>query len=234
MSTQRKPQFDDEQISESAVRDYLAGHLDFFERHASLLDALSLPHASGEAVSLVERQVSVLRQKELKLERQLKELIEVARSNDVIASKIHAMTLQLLATPDLKGTVGAVEEAVRSGFSADQAVLVLFGDPAAFEDVDASRFFLAIERDDAALKPFGTFLAGNGPRCGQARDTQLDFLFRGDAEEIGSVALVPLGSKAQIGFLAIGSADADRFHPGMSIDFLARVGDIVAAALRRY
>ena len=48
------------------------------------------------------------------------------------------------------------------------------------------------------------------------------------------MALVPLGKKTQIGFLAIGSADADRFHPGMSIDFLARIGDVVAGALKRY
>ncbi|MDH3751401.1 MAG: DUF484 family protein, partial [Gammaproteobacteria bacterium] len=70
--------------------------------------------------------------------------------------------------------------------------------------------------------------------CGQVRDSQRAFLFHEDAEEIGSVALVPLGDKAQIGFLAIGSADADRFHPGMSIDYLARVGDLVAGALKRY
>lgn len=234
MSTQRKPHYDDETLTESAVHDYLAGHPDFFERHGALLDSLSLPHASGDAVSLVERQVSVLRQKELKLERQLKELIEVARSNDVIAAKIHALTLQLMASSDLKATVSSIEEAVRSGFNADQAVLVVFGDPSAFKDIDAGRFFRAIEREDAAMKPFGTFLGGSGPRCGQARDAQLEYLFRDDAQEIGSVALVPLGSKSQIGFLAIGSIESDRFHPGMSIDFLARVGEIVAAALRRF
>ena len=66
------------------------------------------------------------------------------------------------------------------------------------------------------------------------RDSQRDFLFQGDAEEVGSVALVPLGDKAEIGFLAIGSADADRFHPGMSIDYLARVGELIAGALKRF
>ena len=116
-------------------------------------------------------------------------------------------------------------------------VLVLFHDPEAFSDIDAGRFFMAIRRDDASLKPFATFLGGNGPRCGQARDSQMEFLFRDDAQEIGSVALVPLGNKAEIGFLAIGSNDADRFHPDMSIlsiDFLARIGDLVAVALKRF
>ncbi len=234
MSTQRKPEFAEDQLSEDAICDYLEAHPDFFEQHRSLLNTMQLPHASGGTVSLVERQISLLRQKDLKLERQLRELIQVARDNDVLVAKIHQFSLQLLTKSDLKTTIMAVEEAVRSGFGADQAVLVLFCDPDAFTDIDAGRFFLAIRRDDASLKPFATFLGGNGPRCGQARDTQMDFLFRDDAQEIGSVALVPLGNKAEIGFLAIGSGDANRFHPDMSIDFLARVGDLVAVALKRF
>lgn len=234
MSTQRKPEYVDDGLSEDAVRDYLEAHPDFFERHKSLLGAIELPHASGGTVSLVERQVSMLRQKDLKLERQLKELIQVARDNDVIATKIHQLSLQLLSKSDLASTVVSIEEATRSGFGADQAVLVMFGDPDNFGDVGAGRFFRPIRRDDAALKPFGTFLNGNGPRCGQARDSQMDFLFQDDAAEIGSVAMMPLGTKAEFGFLAIGSSDADRFHPGMSLDFLARLGDLVAAAIKRF
>jgi uncharacterized protein YigA (DUF484 family) len=234
MSTQRKPEFVEEEVSEEAVRRYLEQHPDFFERNSTLLDQLELPHAAGGAVSLVERQVSRLRQKELKMQRQLNELVDVARDNDRLSSKIHEMTLQLLAANDLQATISVLEEAMRSGFGADQAVLVHFGDPTMFEDISAGRFFRVVARKDDALKPFETFLEGSGPRCGQARDSQRNYLFHDDADEIGSVALVPIGDKAQIGFLAIGSADADRFHPGMSIDFLARVGDLVAGALKRY
>ena len=36
-----------------------------------------------------------------------------------------------------------------------------------------------------------------------------------------------------IGLLAIGSADAERFHPGMSTEFLSRIADLVAFALTR-
>ena len=234
MSTQRKPEFIEEETSEQAVKDYLEAHPDFFERHSALLGQLELPHGAGGAVSLVERQVSMLRQKELKLQRQLKELIEVARANDILSAKIHELTLQLFAGRDLHVCISSVEEAMRSGFGADQAILVLFGDPTMFDDIDIGRFFRVIERGDGSLSPFDTFLSGSGPRCGQVRDAQREFLFHDDAEEVGSVALVPLGDKAEIGFLAIGSADADRFHPGMSIDYLARVGDLVAGALKRY
>ena len=234
MSTQAEVDYVDEELSEQAIHDYLATHPDFFENHGSLLSSLHLPHATGGAVSLVERQVSVLRQKDIKLEKQLKELIEVARANELLAAKIHELTLQLLATTDLKMTIIALEEAMRSGFGADQAVLVIFGDPDAFDDIDIGRFFHVVERKSEALNPFKTFLDGKSARCGQIRDAQRDFLFQHDADEIGSAALVALNDGNEIGFLAIGSTDANRFHPGMSIDFLTRLGDLVAGALKRY
>ena len=234
MSTQAKPEFVEEELSEQAVHDFLAAHPDFFERHSTLLSSLNLPHASGGAISLVERQVSVLRQKELKLERKLRELIEVARQNDVLSAKIHELTLHLLSANDLPGTIAAIEEALRSGFKADQAILVLFGEEHAFDDIDAGRFFRVIDRSDDALKPFSTFLDGTSARCGRMRDSQRDFLFHQDADEIGSAALVPLGPGSEIGFLAVGSKDSDRFHPGMSIDFLTRLGDLIAGSLKRF
>ena len=234
MSTQPEPEFVEEPLSEQAVHDYLEANPDFFEHHSALLSRLELPHGAGGAVSLVERQVAMLRQKELKLQRQLKELIDVARDNDLLDAKNHELCLQLLAASDLQGCVSAVEEAMRAGFGADHSILVLFADPDLFDDIVGGRFFRVIKRDDKALGPFDTFLGGKGPRCGQVRDTQREFLFQDAADEIGSVALVPLGTKSELGFMAIGSHDADRFHPGMSIDFLARVGDLVAGALKRH
>ena len=234
MSTQAKPEYVEEEPTEEAICAYLTAHPDFFFFFSNTLGKLRIPHETGGTVSLVERQVSMLRQKELKLERQLRELIQVARDNDLLAAKIHRLAVHMLAADNLNATVRAVEEAMRAGFGADQAVLVLFGNPDNFDDVDAGRFFRPIERDDEALRPFATFLKGSGPRCGQVRDSQRTFLFRTAADDIGSVALVPLGNKADIGFLAIGSIDAKRFHPGMSIDFLTRLGDLISGALNRY
>jgi uncharacterized protein YigA (DUF484 family) len=234
MSTQRKTEFVDADLSESAIHDYLSEHPDFFERHGALLGSLRLPHVAGGAVSLVERQVSVLRQKDLKLERQLKELLEVARANDSLAEKIHGLTLSLIAANDLSTTLTIIEETLRTGFDASQSILVLFGNPELFKGINAGRFFLPIERSDDRVKAFNTFLNGSGPRCGQVRDAQRDFLFGKETDEIGSAALIPLGEKSAMGFLAIGSGDADRFHPGMSIDFLTRLGELVAETLKRY
>ncbi len=234
MSTQRKPEFIDEDLTEDAVHNYLEANPEFFERHGDLLGSLRLPHGSEAAVSLVERQVSILRQKDLKLEQKLKDLIKVARANELLGAKMHQLTLHLLAAKSISETLEAIEAALRTGFNADLSVLVLFGDPAEFEDVKVGRFFKPVERESESLKAFSTFLKSNNPRCGQVRDSQRDFLFGKETDEVGSAALVPLGKKSEIGFLAIGSADANRFHPGMSMDFLSRLGDLVAEALQRY
>jgi uncharacterized protein len=237
MSTQRKPEFIDtgpQAPSESAVHDYLRRNPDFFERHAALLGSLRLPHTTGGAVSLVERQVSVLRQKDLKLERKLKELLEVARANDALAAKIHRLALDLLAAGSLPRTLGAIEAALRTAFDADQSILIYFRDAQGRDPADGGRFCRAMDREDSALRAFATFLGSSTPRCGQVRDAQRDFLFGPETDEVGSAALVPLGKQCEVGFLAIGSADSRRFHPGMSFDFLGRLGELVAEALRRF
>ena len=234
MSTQRKPEFIESGLSEAAVHEYLRRNPDFFERHGGLLGALRLPHVTGGTVSLVERQVSVLRQKDLKLERQLKELLEAGRANDVLAAKIHKLSLALLAAQSFGATLATVEAALRTAFDADQSVLAWFGDERPGEDAAMSRFFRPVERSDPGLQPFTTFLESSRPRCGQVRDAQKRFLFGPAADEVGSVALVPLGTNCSAGFLAIGSHDARRFHPAMSFDFLARIGELVAVALARF
>lgn len=231
MSTLKQQHVADTTLTEDNVADYLQRHPDFFERQSALLHSLRLPHdAGGPAVSLVERQVLVLRQKNLKLERKLKDLLDVARSNDALATRIHTLAMLMLAAPDQAGVVQVLEEQLRISFSADQSVLVVFEDPAG--GPATGRFLRVVDRNDPAIASFRTFLQSNAPRCGQVRDAQRDFLFGTGNIEIGSVALVPLGQKSELGFLAVGSRNSDHFHPGMSIDFLARLGELVSCALR--
>jgi len=73
-------------LNDSNVADYLQNFPDFFERNSQLLTKLRLPHVRDVAatVSLVERQVEVLRERNQSLERKLKELVDVARANDVL------------------------------------------------------------------------------------------------------------------------------------------------------
>ena len=222
-----------QQTDEDAISSYLESHPDFFERHSTLLAQLTLPHSTGgAAVSLVERQVSVLRQRNDKLEGQLRDLVEVARGNDELADKIHALALLLMRAGNRSQVVEMLEEQLRMEFSADRSVLVLFGDSGDGVEVPG-QFLRLADQADEALGPFKSFLDGDAVRCGTVRDAQRDYLFGTDNFEIGSIALIPLGKQSCQGFLAIGSRSADHFNPGVSSDFLSRLGELAAAALAR-
>lgn len=223
---------EDTLLADEEVVRFLQQDSEFFLRHPDLLAGLQLPHESGDgAVSLVERQLSVLRDKNRGLEIKLKELISVARSNHELSDKVHSLALKLIRASDTNTVIESVEQTLREEFGASDTVVVLFHNPSDIVQIADTRFLRRVEKQDPGLKPFGTFIEQGRPRCGRARDAQLEFLFPDHALEIGSIALIPLGEKAGIGMLAIGSQDADRFHPGMSTDFLERIGDLVGNAL---
>lgn len=225
-----------EPITDDAVAQHLQMYPDFFERNSGLLAKLRLPHMRNaeQTVSLVERQVDILRERNQGLERKLKELVDVARSNEVLTDKIHRFARRLIRTTTLAGTVGAIEAALREDFEAMHSVLVLFMPDAQELQMLEGRFLRVIRRDAPQMKTFDTFLGAAKPRCGQIRDAQRDWLFGEGNNEIGSAALAPLGEDTQAGFIAIGSSDSERFHPGMSTDFLARIGEHAREAFDRF
>ena len=129
-------------INDNSVAEYLQTYPDFFERNSSLLAKLRLPHLrdAGATVSLVERQVEVLRERNQALERKLKELVDVARANDALADRIHRLSQRLIRAHTLPETIDAVETSLREDFDARNSVLVLFLDAARPLEVPPSRF----------------------------------------------------------------------------------------------
>jgi uncharacterized protein YigA (DUF484 family) len=235
MTTSQARGIKQEALNDSSVADYLQTYPDFFERNSSLLTKLRLPHLRdvGATVSLVERQVEVLRERNQSLERKLKELVDVARANDALADRIHRLSQRLIRAHTLPETIAAIETSLREDFDAMHSVLVLFIEPARSLASESSRFLRAADPADADIKTFESLLQSGKPRCGQIRDVQRDYLFGKDSIEIGSVALTPLGPKGELGILAIGASDAERFHPAMSTEFLSRIGELVTYALMR-
>lgn len=218
--------------SEEAVADYLQNHPDFFERNANVLARLRVPHERGvSTVSLVERQVLVLRDKNQKLEAKVREFVDVARANDALSDKIHHLARRLIRARGATQLIDTLEASLREDFGASQWLLVLNRTDVPELNGLTSRHIRVVDRSNAELKMFETFFESARPRCGQIRDSQRDYLFGEGTVAIGSAALVPLGPNSSYGLLAIGSPDVDRFHPTMSTDFLARIGDLVSEAV---
>jgi uncharacterized protein YigA (DUF484 family) len=231
MSQAKRQVVAEETLSETDVANFLGRHPDFFERHLTLLRRMHIPHPSGSAtVSLVERQVAVLRQRNDELERRLTELIDVAKANNRIVDNIHELAVAFVRLPGLDARLEQLEIALREKFGAERAVLVLFGNPAE-PRIARPGFVKTVDREDPALKTFATFLRSARARCGALRDMQKDFVFEREADSIASAAMVPIGEHARLGFLTVGSHDPNQFHPGQRVDFLARLGELVTLIL---
>ena len=234
MSTQTARGLAAGQTDEERIERYLNLNPDFFERHQALLARMRLPHMrTGSTVSLVERQVEVLREQKTDADRRLAEFVSVARANDQLADRIHRFTRRLLRAPDTQTALTTLEASLREDFDAFHSVLVLTSPTSSLANVEFEPFLRKLPADDANIRSFEALLATGKPRCGQVRDSQRDFLFGPESPSIGSVALVPLGEGGTVGLLALGSAERERFHPGMSTEFLKRMGELITDALSR-
>ena len=238
MSTQTARGLAAGQTDEERIERYLSLNPDFFERHQPLLSRMRLPHMrTGSTVSLVERQVEVLREQKTDSDRRLNEFIAVARANDHLADRIHRFTRRLLRATNAISVLASLEASLREDFDAFHSVLLLTTPGEALSKASVEPFLRIVAADDAHMRSFDALLATGKPRCGQVRDTQRDYLFGPEASSIGSVALVPLshnnGENGSLGLLALGSAERERFHPGMSTEFLKRMGELIADALSR-
>src|ERR1700733_11464502 len=116
---------------EESIASYLQRNPEFFERHQGVLARLKLPHArGGSTISLVERQIEVLRDKQAALEGKLAELVRVARANDAIAERLHRFTRRLLRAVPRQEAIARIEAGLREDFAAFHAALVLVrGEP---------------------------------------------------------------------------------------------------------
>jgi len=206
----------------------LRENADILSRHPELLLELEVPHQSGAAISLIERQVSVLRQQAQTQENRLCELMDVARDNERLAAIRHRLAVNLFAAEDLNDVVSLVLDALSNELSADYAVIKLFSDDDKCIEQSVGLF---VDASDEALKDFKTMLDHKNTVCGKASTDQKAFLFGESAGDINSAAIVPLVSGANLGLMGLGAKDADRFKSSMGTDFLCQIGELISASL---
>lgn len=213
---------------DESIAAYLRENPDFFDRHPHLLESLIIPHSCGGAVSLVEYQVSVLRDQVHEMRRRIQSLASNARDNEALSQRLHQLTLTLVECVRLDEVLTNLYQAMGDDFKADFAAIRLFADPASKGDQGLGEF---VGADSGAIEMFSQVLASSKPMCGHIKEDQLAFLFPEHAGEVASGALLPLGHQARFGVLAIGSRDAQRFHPGMGTIFLRQLGEVVSRIL---
>jgi uncharacterized protein YigA (DUF484 family) len=230
-TTSQQTRSDTPALEEKAVADYLRDNPEFFQNNPSLLAGLQIPHTCGGAVSLVEHQVRVLRDQNRQLKRKLMDLVHVARDNNRLNERMHQLTLGLVSSSSLEALLDTLREHLQGEFSADTVTVRLAGIPEARARECAVDQFSS---DDPQLEHFESFYKTCRPQCGRFKPEQLEYVFGDQAQAVESAALIPLGKKGQIGLLAIGSQESNRFHPGMGTLFLSHLGELLELLLVQY
>ncbi|THB71207.1 MAG: DUF484 family protein [Gammaproteobacteria bacterium] len=218
-------------LKEQDVVDYLKNNPNFFSDHEDLIADLEIPHSCGGAISLIERQIEVLKEKNRAYRQKLKEIVEIARENDTLNDKLHRLTLELIAATDLDDVLLAVQDVLRNEFGADLVSIRLF---AKDSEEDTEIHPELVPSSDPGLKAFESLFNSRRPICGRLKKEQLTYLFRDNAARIGSAALIPLESERRYGLISIGSFDATKYMPNMGTIFLRHMSSTVSQALKPF
>ena len=217
------------EMSEDEVVTYLEQHPDLLLKHEYLLEKMQVPHATGSGmVSLIERQVELLREKNSQQEERLLALINNARANEALSDKLHRYSLQLSATRGTEELLQSAIENLQQQFEID-AVSVHIKPEYQTDDLKASSL-----SEKTYLAVMDT-LGGDSCSCHNGLDDELlNSLFADKAPSIKSCALVALDAPHRIGLIALGSSEQDRFSPQMGTLILSRLGEQLTATLQRH
>jgi len=218
-----------ENISEEDITQYLSSRPDFFLGRSDLLMQLNLPHNSGQATSLVERQVSLLRERNIEMRSRLARLLDIAKDNDKLLDKTQRLVLTLLDAQTLDDLGVAINEGLLYEFNADACCVLLFDDE---QNYPASNIrTLSIQ---GANEEIGSLLKLGKPLCGALRESELSYLFSESSQPVKSAAVLPLGKDKPKGLLAVGSFDANHFESGMGTMFLTFLGEVLLRLLPNF
>ncbi|KQQ53745.1 hypothetical protein ASF84_18225 [Pseudomonas sp. Leaf127] len=208
-----------------AVIAYLLRHPEFFAEHDELLVSMRIPHQRGDSVSLVERQLKLLRERNIEMRHRLSQLMDVARDNDRLFEKTRRLNLALMDAGSLDELVITVEDSLRHDFQVPFVSLVLFGD----NNMPVGRWTSSSEAQVAIGG-----LMGEKAVCGALREHELAFLFGAEqGRQVGSTALVTLNHQGLLGVLAIGSRDPKHYKSSVGTLFLSYIADVLSRLLPR-
>lgn len=213
-------------LTSEQVENYLLLHPEFFNEHLHLLEKMIIPHPSGNAISLISKQLEIFRSKHHELENQLTALIEIARDNDTSFNRMHKLTLALLEASSPEEVVAKLNQILSEYFLTDFVAIRIIK-----QSTDSNPGNLFVEPGCESLEPFAKELSSKEPKCGRPTLAQAKVLFGESALDVKSSAIIPLNLADENGLLAIGSKQEGRFHYSMGNLFLIQMGEIVSARL---
>ena len=204
------------------VRDYLTEHPNFFEENPDTLEAINVSHDSGKAISLVERQITIMRDKNKAQSAQVEQLIETAKNNDQLLAKTNQLVLKLIQAEDLNSLIEALDTSLKNDFNTEFYSLTLID-----KGFYASKTLANLVSEEDANSKISSLLSAQKAVSGVLREEQINFLFEQSANSVASVIALPLNSSEPLGILALGSSDADFYTHDIGTVFIDYIGALL-------
>jgi uncharacterized protein len=217
-------------IQESDVIAYLKKDPGILERHPDVLSTLTFSHETGVAISLVERQLKVLRDENKGLKNKLAELVHIARENEELSQRFHRLSLELMSSHNLHDIIAMIRDQIQTFFYTDY-VNFFFSDKLADQLKGLENHVLDPEHEHAAQ--IQQWMKSRTPEFGPL-DKDIRNLLLGEDIQVTSSVLIPLYHTEEIGLLVLGSKSHDRFNSDMGTIFLTQLGDLVSSKLKHF
>lgn len=206
-----------DQITDAQVLEFLAEQPDFFARHPEALTELAIPHSSDGAVSLVERQMTLLRERNATLRQRLTDITDLATDNDHRFNGTRALVFALIDSRPAQWQE-RIPQQMAKHFACDYAALHWFESPG------ATGCALVNEATKAALLKL---LPHQQPLCSPLREHEMGAVFDSD-RGAGSGALVPLiRDERCLGVVAVGSREPNHYRSGDGTLFLEFIAEVM-------
>ncbi len=227
----QKPNFDQTENLQEEQRliDYLRSHRDFLDRHPDLLIDMQVPHESGDGVSLIERQVDVLRENNGALRKKLRALIKTAKQNESLNQQLHEVVLAAIVQNNLDTALDVLPGTIKEQFDLPLVVIRI-----STNNNERQARTEITDEADIDYQQLHARVAHGRSVCDDRLPSQvLKYLFADRAEQVGSCALVPLGIGDPLGVLALASPDESRFRADLGTLFLDRLGVVIGVVFKR-
>lgn len=216
-----------DELSAQEVASYLKANPEFFIGQEDLLADLSLPHESGKAISLLERQVTILRDRGGDARQKLNNLLENARNNDQLFDTTRNLVLALLRAKDVTEIADVAQDQLSNHNNIDSCEVILV-DKKGLKVADSVR----TESEDILKKQFADVFRLKRTHCGALSEEQTQYLFPAQGTNIKSTALCPVISNGDVlALIAFGNQSDNYFNVNLDTLFLDFIGHVVGAVL---
>jgi uncharacterized protein YigA (DUF484 family) len=216
MSTDKK-----NKVSNKEIAEYLILNPNFFKENPEVLNSIEIIHESGAAVSLIQKQVELLRSNYNSTTDKLMELLGIAKNNEDIFILTKELILSLIDASSIEEIVALIEKSFVADFGAKKSKVLFFTESS--KNLPKGR----VKNPAEARNILGNLLKPGKIFCGEVNKKVAKFIFN-QKTSVKEMALVPLNSSSLLGLIALGSDQPGKYSDNKDTLFLDFIAEVVS------